>query len=319
MGLLKNIRRHAAVAAGDFAALFRDCEIPPLPAATARLLAEIKQPEPDIGRLVKVISASPELSAKVLRTINSSLFALRNRVTTVQHAVTMLGVRHIRTLALSYAVKESIPRPESELFDHEAFWSDSLLRALFARGFAQRNGRNEAEEAFTAMLLADVALPVLLSSWQDYYQPVVERWREGDEHLSVLEREAFGWDHSQAGAWILQSWDFPEELVCFVGTHNLAHEEIGELGLGETIAIPMATAAMLPSVLNPDPARAQRFIELTCEAFSHSEEDLLALLDRTETELAEVRELFELKRQDGSATLAALRSALGGRLSDATA
>jgi hypothetical protein len=50
--ILKKIRRHAAVARGDFATLIKDVKIPPLPAAVNRLIAEINRSEPNIDRLV---------------------------------------------------------------------------------------------------------------------------------------------------------------------------------------------------------------------------------------------------------------------------
>lgn len=84
MGFLTKIRRHAAVATGDFAVMFKDVEIPPLPAAITRLITEINQPEPDIERLAKLISSSAGLAAKVIKTVNSALYALRTPVTSVK-------------------------------------------------------------------------------------------------------------------------------------------------------------------------------------------------------------------------------------------
>ena len=77
MGLLKKLRRHAAVARGDFGMLFKDVKIPPLPAAVNRLIAEINRSEPDIDRLVQLISSDPEITAKVIKTVNSSLYSPR--------------------------------------------------------------------------------------------------------------------------------------------------------------------------------------------------------------------------------------------------
>ena len=96
MGLFSKIRRHAAVASGDFAVMLKDVKIPPLPAAVTRLITEVNEPEPDIDKLAKLISSTPEIAGKVIKTVNCSLFGLRRPVTNVKHAVTLLELHHIR-------------------------------------------------------------------------------------------------------------------------------------------------------------------------------------------------------------------------------
>jgi HD-like signal output (HDOD) protein len=188
MRILAKIRRHAAVASGHFAALCKDVEIPSLPAAMALLLAEVNKPEPNIDQLAQLISSTTGLAARVIKTVNSSLFALRTPVNNIKHALTLLGLDQIRSLSLAYATMDALPGAGGKLFNDKAFWTDSLLRAMLARAFAQKNFRGQMEEAFTASLLADVALPVLLHSWREYYEPVVEEWRQKPERLSEIER-----------------------------------------------------------------------------------------------------------------------------------
>ena len=81
LGIFGKIRRHAAIAAGDFATMFREVEIPPLPAAVSHLIAEISPPDPDLDRVVQLISSSTAITAKVIKAVNSSLYALRRPVT----------------------------------------------------------------------------------------------------------------------------------------------------------------------------------------------------------------------------------------------
>ena len=155
MGILTTIREHAAVARGNFATIFKEMVIPPLPAVVSQLLTEIHRPEPDIVRVAKIISADPEIAARVMRTVNSSLFNLSHQVLSISHAISMLGLVRIRSLLVSHAMREALPKPKGDLFDHEAYWTDALLRALLARSLTRRILSNEEEEAFTAALLQD--------------------------------------------------------------------------------------------------------------------------------------------------------------------
>lgn len=307
MGIFAVIREHAAVATGNFATMFKDVEFPPLPAAISALVTEVNQLEPDVGRLESIISTEPSIAVKVLHTVNSSLFALETRVVSVKHAIALLGLKRIRSLILSYALVENLPRAEGTLFNHKAFWTDSLLRALLARSFSKRFRKCDAELAFTATLVSDIALPVLLSSWSKYYQPVVEHWLEEPERLSEIETDYFGWNHSQATSWLLHYWEFPEELVCVAGAHDLSPAKISQLGLAGTSAVPVAAAALLPSTLKSQPERLMRMVAMATAELGVQPEDWPEIADEIAADFASVAELFGLTSVRAKETLNNLR------------
>ncbi len=247
----------------EFAEQFKYIKIPVLPAAVSRLLSEINRNEPEIARLETIISSEPQISAKILRTVNSSHFALRAKVTTIRHAIAMLGLNRVRSIGLSYAMLDAVPEPDTKLFNHEAFWTDTLLRSLLARSITQRVMIGEEDEAFTAMMLADISIPILLTAWSEKYLPVFSRWQGGVTELAHLEREIVGWDHSQASAWILRKWDFPDKLVLTAAAHNLSAVELRKNGLGDTIALPVMCASLLPSSLKPCRDRTRNMVKVT--------------------------------------------------------
>jgi len=295
MGLIQKFRRHAAVSGGDFAAMFKGVEIPPLPTAIQRLITEINKDNPDIDELAKVISSATGIASKVIQTVNSSYYSPRSPITKIKQAVMFLGLNNIRSLAMAYAAMEAIPKPKSDIFDHEAFWIDSLLRAFLSRSFASVHfDKDAAEEAFTATLIADVALPVLLSVWSDYYAPIVEEWSQSSSHLSELEREHFRWDHAQAGAWIIQSWGFPDELVVYIGAHNLTMIEIEKLELGDTIAVPMALASLCSSVLRQDAERNQAMAQVAMQVLELSPDMFARMIHEIQVGLVDILSLFGL-------------------------
>jgi HD-like signal output (HDOD) protein len=292
MGILAKIRRHAAVASGNFAVMFKEVDIPPLPAAASRLVAEINRSDPDLDRIVTLISSSTGIAAKVIKTVNSSLFGLRVSVASIKHAVNLLGFRNIQSIALGYATMTALPAPRGDLFDHEAFWTDSLMRAMMARTFCKRALPDQHEEAFTASLLADIALPVLLSVWKEYYEPVIQDWQESPRRLSEIERDQFGWDHAQAGAWIAQSWELPEDVVCYIGAHNLSWADLQKHELNDTIAVPMAVAARSASVLKSDLERSKKVYQAANEWLSMSDSEFGASLGEVRESFANILDLF---------------------------
>ena len=303
MGFIEKIRRHSTIATGNFGAMFKDAEIPPLPAAVNRLIVETNKAEPDIDNVVRLISSTTAIAAKVIKTVNSSLFSLRVPVTDIKRAVTQLGLNHIRSIALAFATIEALPKPKGNLFDHKAFWIDSLLRAIMSRSFSKKSFNDQTEEAFTASLLADVALPVLLCVWKEYYEPVIQEWLRSPKRLSEIEREHFGWDHSQAGAWIVQSWGFPEEMVCYIGAHNLSMEKISEYDLDNTIVAPIAVASNLSSILRPDCERSRRIFGLATQWLSMTGSEFIDCITEVKVSLRDILELFGLSGRNAGSIL----------------
>lgn len=309
MGILKKIRRHAAVASGDFGAMFKGIEIPPLPLALNRLLVEINKRDPDIDYIVRLISSETGIAAKVMQTVNSAFYGFRSPVLDIKRAIMLMGLNNIRSLALAYGTMAALPKPKSNLFDHEAFWNDSLLRAFLSRCFAEQTIKHQADEAFTASLLADVAVPVLLSVWADYYEPIMRAWLSSTKRLSQIEREHFGWDHAQAGAWIVQSWGFPDEMVCYMGSHTLSISELVKCELDQTLAMPISIAANCASVLRPDSTRAALITKLACQHLEFSPQGFHGKIKEMQIAVNEIIEVFELSNRGVDESLGQLMTA----------
>ena len=301
--LLDKARRHASIASGNFTKLFAGVDIPVLPATISRLVKEVGSDEPDLHRISELVTATPEIAAKVLQTVNSAYFALPKPVSSIIRAVTLLGLQQIRPLILSFSVKNSLASGSDSLFDQQRFWSDALLKALLARSLADRCCKEEREEAFTAMLLADIALPVLWTAWGDYYTPVIQQWGISQDRLSHLEQAGFRWDHAQAGAWILQNWEFPTELVCLVGLHNTGLEKLREVGLEASAALPVTIAALTPSSMRPNARQAQQLINAATNDLLLDPNELGAILAQVRVDFLEVSGLFDLLPEPGLTVL----------------
>lgn len=278
----------------EFAAAFQHVKLPVLPAAVSRLLAEVNSPEAEVGRIERIIATEPLISAKVLRTINSSHFALRTQVTSIRHAVALLGLDRIRSIVLSFAILESVPHPPTALFKHEAFWTDTLLRSLLARILSRRSGLGDEEEAFTAMMLADISVPILLTVYADTYLSVFARWSGQPNELAQLERDHVGWDHALASAWILEKWEFPPTLVTVAGAHNGTAEQIRRQGLGNTVALPVMVASLLPSALKPDAARCRNLIRVARKELNIAPPAWPAIHDQVRESFGAICTEFEL-------------------------
>ncbi|MGD9200510.1 MAG: HDOD domain-containing protein [Chitinispirillia bacterium] len=113
--------------------------------------------------LTKVIKLDPVLSAKVLKLVNSSYFAVRDRIVSLEKAVIMLGLNTIKNLALSAAVLTQVGSNSKKIkFDNNEFWKHSLAVGITAKLIARKRNIDKKiiEDYFIAGLLHDLGLLV---------------------------------------------------------------------------------------------------------------------------------------------------------------
>jgi len=243
--ILKKFREQSAFATGNFGRIFGDLEVPPLPQASIKLIQLLRNPDVQISEVAQVITSDTGIAARVLKTVNSAYYGLPRSVTSVQHAVSLLGLHQIHSIVLSLAAMETLPTKVPG-FDHNHFWADSLQKAVFASNLTTMLELKDPDEAFTGALLQNLAQPILLMEWSRYYLPIVQKAEESGSPIENIEEKELSWTHAQAGAWTARKWGLPDALICCIGLHHLSIEEINAAGLDNTPVISVAVSSRLP-------------------------------------------------------------------------
>src|SRR5690349_6477844 len=93
----------------DLVKRIRECpSLPSLPAVAMRVLELAAQAQVDIAEIAAVISKDPALSGKILRTVNSSFYGRSQSVTTLTHALVILGLSAVKTLVLGFSLVSNL-------------------------------------------------------------------------------------------------------------------------------------------------------------------------------------------------------------------
>ena len=95
-----------------------------------RILRDVHAEEVDFKRLAKTIQSEVSLSYKLLKLVNSAAFALRNRVTSIIQALSLLGLREIRSWISLLSISFMADDKPAELI------SSSLIRARLCEQLA---------------------------------------------------------------------------------------------------------------------------------------------------------------------------------------
>ncbi|HHO53505.1 MAG TPA: HDOD domain-containing protein [Deltaproteobacteria bacterium] len=180
--------------------------LPPMPQDVQRLLDVLDDPDNTAEHVLQVISTDPILAARILQLANSSYFQLARRVSSLKHAITLLGVNAIRVAALAGRCFDAVPgvsSPEIAAVRERGLRTMQLMRMMAG---------DDADVAVTSALLMDIGQLLLLSADPDY-PALRQRARDGGRSLAELERQRYGATHAQHGARMLDEWGLPAEVV----------------------------------------------------------------------------------------------------------
>ncbi|MEM8487999.1 MAG: HDOD domain-containing protein [Bacteroidota bacterium] len=201
--------------------LFGDAELPSFPSAVMEVLSLLRSPDSKIAEIEFKVERDPGLSVKVLRTVNSAAFGLSKRVGHVGHAVSLLGRSRLESIVLSVAVSAVFPQKGESGFDYASFWATAARRACLAKLLANRMHPITEIEAFTAGLLQDMGIPLLAMQKSKEYLKIYASWQSDPlSSLEELEHDALGYDHTQVGAIVAETWGLPQYLIDAISGHH---------------------------------------------------------------------------------------------------
>jgi len=196
-------------------------DLPAPPETAARIVRACGDPDIGANKLSRIVASDPILTAEILRTANSAFFGFKHKVTTAQSAVTVLGNRALRSIALCFAVRDSVQPGAVPGLDIVSYWEDALRHAVAARILSTRM-RLDTEEAFTVGLLQEFGLLAMF-----YAQPdECHRWPNmrpmHPEERRKEEHQVFGTTHDQVGKMLAKTWALPEEISAPIEFHHAA-------------------------------------------------------------------------------------------------
>jgi putative nucleotidyltransferase with HDIG domain len=160
------------------------------------------------------------LSARVLKLVNSGWCGFRRPISSIRHALVLLGLDVVRTLVVSASVIDLFEEMSRSL---TGLWQHSLATARASTSIAEIVRMPHPEELGVAGLLHDIGKLVLAECFRDEFVQV-RRLVTGRDCLQIdAERQVLGVTHQELGMWLLKKWNLPGTLVYPVGYHNNFH------------------------------------------------------------------------------------------------
>ena len=193
--------------------------MPPLPAALSQLLGLLSDESCTSTEIAAMIERDSILSGSVLRCVNSAYYGVSSRVSSIRHAVTLLGFATVRNLGLAFSMRRMMQSSQPTVKSYAAYSRHALACALMTQFLAHLTRSPEVEAAFAAGLFHDVGKLLVFTTTPELVPKIIQEWEEGGSYTDA-ESAVLGVTHAELSGAVVNSWKLPEEIELAVRCHH---------------------------------------------------------------------------------------------------
>ncbi len=209
--------------------------LPALQANIEQLRQLAASDQADIGQMTDIIEADPGLTLRLMRYINNLRRKhLRSEISTVRHALMMLGIDHVQQIPEELTAVEAQSEEVQQRLRHH--FNRSFHAAWQARSWATIIRDSVVDELYTAALLRNIGEMLM-----DWYEPAeMDRVREmmRTKKMSADEAEyvVFGFSLDHLTLELAKLWQLPSVLIDTLQSENAQSNRILNVMLAARLA-----------------------------------------------------------------------------------
>lgn len=200
--------------------LSRTTDILTLPYVVHEILDITSGKNSSASDLTNIIESDPALTTRILSIANSSCYGFVKKISTISHAVVVLGFQEIQNIALSMSVIQMFDRRGSVFT--EKLWRHCYAVGVGTRMMASYFNLKLDGKYFVGGLLHDVGKIFLSQYLPEMFHELLAAMESQDNRMTyhTLEEAYFGITHAEVGGRLLESWMFPQDIADAVSFHH---------------------------------------------------------------------------------------------------
>ncbi|MFC3150552.1 HDOD domain-containing protein [Litoribrevibacter euphylliae] len=209
--------------------VIRKLRMPSVPDIITEVQKLLQEPNLRIDDITNLISQDATLTGEVLKAARSPLYGLSEDVTTIFHAVKVLGVKRLNEITIAVALKASL-HPMNAF--HAKLWEESMLVAAGCAWLASASGHVDRDEAYLAGLFSNIGC-MLLSQGNKKYEILYEKARAYPLTTHELEVRLMNTNHSVVGFIVAELWSLPSRVcksIYHMHDASITPEHVDDLG-----------------------------------------------------------------------------------------
>ena len=193
-------------------------EVPKSSIYATQALEILAQVDPDFRDLSDVVMQDPILASTILRYANSPLNRRASEISNVPVAITLLGVKSLRSAIVTATLHSLVPADSSvcaAILDH------TLNVAVASRLIAQVVCPLQEHDLEFLGLVHDLGMLVLATNFSTQYANILSISNLQNIAIDLIETNEFGVSHDEVGVFIARTYRLPKaDIELLAGFHD---------------------------------------------------------------------------------------------------
>ena len=165
-----------------------------------------------------LISRDVGLAGTILKVVNSPFYGLSNKITSVNQAVSLIGLDSVINIINGLSIKSEM---SDETITHmNRFWDTANDIAMIATNVAKKVGYPKPDLAYLLGLFHNSGVPLLMSRFDNYLEVLEQSYSEGSDRIIDVENALLNTNHAVVGYYIAKSWNLPKVLCDAIAEHH---------------------------------------------------------------------------------------------------
>ncbi|CAG36934.1 sensor domain-containing diguanylate cyclase [Desulfotalea psychrophila] len=195
-------------------------ELPTLPVVASQILTLTAAEDVTLTSIAQLVSQDISLSAKMLKVVNSAHYGFPQDISSINQAVSLLGLNAVRCLVLSFSFLSMKVEQKANLFDFKSFWQRSLASTVTAKLILDNIENANSEEVLITGLLQNLGELIFAVVFPDKYEEILENSEEITADKGTTERAILSVTHCRMGYEIAKAWALPPSIYVPILYHH---------------------------------------------------------------------------------------------------
>jgi HD-like signal output (HDOD) protein len=204
--------------------LLRGFGIPSQPQILVDLKMAQASGQVDLQEIGRLIRKDIYVSGSVLKVANSPFYGLRNPVTSIEHALMMIGTLGVINIVNAVTLRQELVLAKN-LSDDDTqflnrFWDSAEDTARVAAVISRELDLGQPDELYLLGLFNNAGIPLMLERFRDYRKVLSQSYELTEGSVTRMENHHYETNHAVLGYYLTRSWKMPKLICDSIGQHH---------------------------------------------------------------------------------------------------